>query len=599
MFSAWRLVSCLLLTVVLPWQAPAAAEESHDLEPLARGVVFSDPAAGRTPLDVETDRQLRVEIQRSYASLGSVVHARRLHVHRFGLVSVPALVEVLNTSKNVPERWNAALTVAALRDLNGPAYELKLAPAALLKVLRGEGDVHTNAMAALALGCFHAHEAVTPPQPADAKSSDYVALPGVAQRATRSAAALRNARDELARRIEDPLTFMRVAAMFSLAKMGGVEARDAFLGRTIDLSVTPALLRAYLLACAFLGVEDGSICLDALAGRIGGKAADTSQQATAALATAVALLRDERPAWVSGTDDLLRSLRGVAVTQATEQAERVFAQGVFAFVNQSEDTWHDIWRIAITTSTKGMVAAAAAQILAHCPVSSIERDMVRWVVTPPKQLDPAVQALVLLRAGAGGRPAAISALASDWLKNRAKRPAANARWDPRWYAAIGLLRALSHGRIRPQADRRRVLEALQKAVATTLDKEAAIREPLRQLLQVHGAKLVEAEESSLYLLPPAARLRVESSFVCKYGLLARDAIDACVGRVNDAALDTLGLNNIEAWKPGAATNAKKQPERYLKRYLKEFPYFSRLEFFVERGRRPPAVLPEGAQGIDR
>jgi len=52
------------------------------------------------------------------------------------------------------------------------------------------------------------------------------------------------------------------------------------------------------------------------------------------------------------------------------------------------------------------------------------------------------------------------------------------------------------------------------------------------------------------------------------------------------------------WKQGG-DNTKQQPERYLKRYLEAYPYFTRLEFLTERGRRAPAALPPGVEGLDR
>jgi hypothetical protein len=41
------------------------------------------------------------------------------------------------------------------------------------------------------------------------------------------------------------------------------------------------------------------------------------------------------------------------------------------------------------------------------------------------------------------------------------------------------------------------------------------------------------------------------------------------------------------------------PERFLKRYLDRYPYFSRLEFRERRGARPYPRLAVDAQGIDR
>ena len=58
-----------------------------------------------------------------------------------------------------------------------------------------------------------------------------------------------------------------------------------------------------------------------------------------------------------------------------------------------------------------------------------------------------------------------------------------------------------------------------------------------------------------------------------------------------------GLDNLTKNKPGEVAQ---QPERYLLRYLRAYPYFSRLEFFERRGFRDlPAYADPSELVIDR
>ena len=270
--------------------------------------------------------------------------------------------------------------------------------------------------------------------------------------------------------------------------------------------------------------------------------------------------------------------------------------GICAHVNQANAAWDAVWQEAVRATQDQQVAGAAAQVLVHCKLPEIEERMIEMLVNPSKTPQLPVLAMVMLRGGMSGHADALPKLA-DWLKSKSRRPAGTSRWDPRWYAIVGLLRALHDGRIRSKADRRAVIEALGKADGS-VDKDARIREPLAALLEVHGEKLASAEPSALYLLPRTELDRIERSFQCPYGLLAHDPVDACVDRVNRMVADIFGLRNVPAWKPGG-DNSKYQPQRYLKYYLERFPYFSRLEFLAERGRRAEPALEPGEKGIDR
>ena len=66
--------------------------------------------------------------------------------------------------------------------------------------------------------------------------------------------------------------------------------------------------------------------------------------------------------------------------------------------------------------------------------------------------------------------------------------------------------------------------------------------------------------------------------------------------MNDAVWEIFGLNALTPNKPG---EVRQQPQRYLKRYLEVYPYFSRLEFLSERGFRPLPAYEPGPLVIDR
>ena len=598
MSSARRIhLSALLLLACLGGglrSAAAAEGEERNLEPIPRSVVFADPGGQNPPLDAATDREVRGEIQRAFASLGSVVDARELLVRRYGLVTAPALRDVLQENKNVTEVWNVALTVAALRDLEGSAFELLPVLKPLVKVLGGSGDAHTNAMAALALGCFHYHQEDLPARYRGAPGRAGP-LPGVETTHRRAAEAMRDGRRMLATNLTHELFFFRIAVNFAMAKMGGEAIAEEFF-RVNAPAANPEPRRARVLASAFLGAPNPRDYQKHLLG-VEAKAAQTTEEATAALAMAVAMLQEEPADWTRDAASVLKHLRGRNVSLPEARQERVFGIGVCAHVNQANDAWDDVWNEAIRASTNKAVAGAAAQVLMHCELPSIEERMIELLMNPSKTLQDPILAMAMLRAGAAGHADALPKL-GEWLRNKSKRPAADSDWDPRWYAVVGLLRALHEGRIKSKADREQVLGHLRKAAGNTLHKEAPIRAQLVSLLEVHGDRLARAEPTALYLLPRAALDRIEASYACPYGLLERDLVDACVARVNKMVMDIFGLHNVPAWKPGG-DNTKFQPQRYLKRYLMRYPYFSRLEFRTERGRRAEPALATGDAGIDR
>jgi hypothetical protein len=591
-----RWAPCLLLlvswAVLLPVHGRAWADEApgeeRDLEPLPREVVFADPRAGN--LDLETDREIREVIQRTSASLGEVAHGRDLLVLRFGLVSLPALVDVLFENHNVTEVANTALTVGALRDVNGTCLELKRAIRPVLGVLQGRGDEAWRAMSTLALGCYHWPETIPPPDDAR-RRGDYAAVPGVPRAYLRSADELVRARRAIVQMLGADRAFPRVCANLALAKMGGRETREMFLAARHDDGAFVEPRRAGLLASAFLVVGEPKTYLAALRNQ------DRRIRSSGALAVSVALLQDEPADWTRRPATWLPALHLVnSLYHGEDGAEAWFARGMCAWVNQEDDEWRALWETAQGASTEAAVAAACAEALVHCRSPWFEKAL-REALTPKQTQKEPVLALVLLRAGERADPEAIRVL-GEWLRNRARRPSVNARWDPRWYAVTGLLRALHAGRIRAPEARQAVIASLQRAADTTLEKAPALRQRLRTILAAHAAKILAARPNAPYLLPRAEVESFESGFHDPYGVLARDPVDACVMRVNAMAFRVLGLDSIVPWKSGQ-DNSKQQQQRYLKRYVERYPYFSRLEFRADRGARPRPALPKGVKGIDR
>ncbi len=585
------LVTALLLAVCGFTPSGAAAEDERDLEPLPRVLVFPDPA--EVDRHLQTSRTIEDQVQRNFASLGTVAGARHVLVRRFGVLSMPALMALLRKDNAETQGWNAALTVAALREVHGPAIEIKPALRPLVRTLTGSAKPHDRAFAALALGCFHWPEADLPKIYAE-RAGYYDAVPGTGKKLRTASEALKQARTRLVDRCNDKQAFMRVAALLALAKMGGPDVRTLHAGRTLDAFANANPQRAAMLTDAFLGTGKLKTLLQAT------RDEDRRVRAAAALAMAVAILQERPATWTRDHDVLLKAVRfnGTSYDRVLEDgAEAVFARGVIALQRQSNDEWKKLWALATGATTKALVAESAAQTLRFCDVPWFRDAVVLWATKPPTDLKPSVLALVLLRAGELGSPDAIDGLV-EWLRIKSRRPVPNERWDPRWYAAVGLLRALQEGRIRPKKDRVRVIEALRKSVAQVLDRKCALRAALALVLEGHGKRIAEADESAVQRLPLASLRAVERSFRCPHSLLSRDVIDTCARRVNDMVHDSFGLSGIIPGKPGEPPT-KQMPERYLRRYLDAFPYFSRLEFRERRGARPYPTLRDPEQGIDR
>jgi len=594
MASVARLAPLLLLAGgALFGGSPARAAEdeqrpNRNLEPLPRAVAFGVTDEGR--FNVKAAEIIEHEIQRTFASLGEVTGGRALLVRRFGVLSVPALRTSMVRAQNVTETWNAILTVGALRDAEGAAVEIKAALKPLLRHLTDiHSEIHIRGFAALTLGCFPWPEGVVPKRYREMVDW-YNPVPGPALATDQAARTLQEARRGIVLRVSDKQMFNSVAALFALAKMGGEDARKELLANLPAVFANSAPKRALLLARAFLREADSKPFF----GPDGLKNDESRIRSSAALALAVAMLQVKPAAWTLDGGAMLKKLR-TTHPLASSDDENVFARGVCAYVNQQNEQWKKLWECAITPSTKRNCAGAASQMLIFCELPWFKEAVVKQAAKPGDSMKEPVLALSLLRAGRAGTPEARD-VTLRWLKSKSRRPASNSRWDPRWYAAIGLLRALQDGRLSGQAERVEAIETLRGAVEKTIHKSAAIHPVLERVLAEHGDRITAPKDAALYRLPRAALDEVEQSFVCPYGLLAGDPIDACVRRVNDALWEVFGLNALTPNKPG---EVRQQPQRYLKRYLEAYPYFSRLEFLPERGFRPLPAYEPGPLVIDR
>ena len=590
---ALRAAACLTLgLLLLPGDARSEeSQEARNREPVPRIVAFR--LASDSRLNVEARNQIDGVIQRTFSSLGDVSRGRDLIVRRFGVLAVPSLENILKRSTNETETWNAAMTVAALRDVEGGALELKACIGPLVTLADDRSQTpHLRGFCCLALGSFPWPEGVLPVRYQE-MTDYYIAVPGPARMFKKGVKELEAARRVLLKRAADKLAFSSTSALLAIAKTGGDELFRGLLDAK-DLTYANANpKRALLLTKAFLSWPDPRAFL----GLDGLRNDESRIRSAAALGLAISMLLEDAPGWTKGDAPILKELK-TANMHLVNDEEAVFARGVYAYKNQQDDEWRDLWTCATTPSTRRNCAAAACQMLIFCDQPWLRTEIVEWAKKPSEAFKhDALRGLVSLRAGEMGTPDALEPV-YDWLSSKSMRPASNPRWDPRWYATIGLLRSLARGRLVGQAERRMAIETLRSALRRkVIAKGAAIRPVLERVLEDHGDRIVAPKESALYHLPVQALRDVENSFRCPYGLIAADPLEACVRRVNDMVLDIYGLDNLTKNKPGEVAQ---QPERYLLRYLREYPYFSRLEFFERRGFRDlPAYTEPTDLVIDR
>src|SRR5205085_608514 len=127
--------------------APRAAAATDETEPIPPVLFFAFPDL------VETKKQIDELIDGSFADTTKAVRAREILVRRFGLWSVPSLLERVAAPTNVPQAWNSELAIASLRRTYGPSYLLWPTIRPLVKNLESQGtDPFVRAVAALAPG---------------------------------------------------------------------------------------------------------------------------------------------------------------------------------------------------------------------------------------------------------------------------------------------------------------------------------------------------------------------------------------------------------------------------------------------------------------
>ena len=571
-----------MLAAVLLLAAPLSAAEDPERQPVPPPIVFPNP----DPHDLESNREIGDEV--AIVDLARIQDARERLVRRFGLVSVPLLVQATR-SDNQPRTWNALLTLAALRDTAGPAPELLgLMPGRSNVVDAGvnamSGEMITRSFGALLLGCFPWNEGLeeSPPPP--------TTVPGPRAGLSNTIEDLVKAHRKLVTQTRDDTAIGASSALFALAKRGGADARDAVAAlKTSDFTHVETR-QAFFLAHALLACPDPKPYFDAF------DISDVQRQLTApaALAVAVSHLLDQPPAWVADTERVDRELARLAQsTQGVELAEYVFARAMAAYHRKSDaGVWQRIWDDVFRLGSKDEVAVAGAQALLFCDLDPIRQRCVDFArLQPSPEMPKPLRAFVLLRAGEHGTPDA-AAPCIEWIRSGSLKPRPDDRWDPRWYAIVGLLRAVHRGRVADPVLRVQIVEAFRRALRQRVLKPGPVRDAVAWLLDAHEDTLRDAKG----VIDAETLARVESSFDCPYGLLS-NPLDVCMRRVNAQAHLALTLGGILPSKVGD-TQIKQQGERYLLRYLDRFPYFRRLELFAARGKRPPATAHLSDTGLE-
>ncbi|MGE0191802.1 MAG: hypothetical protein AB7T63_07130 [Planctomycetota bacterium] len=581
-----RSLTLALLLALTCTVGRADAGGPRDLQPVPPALPFHDPGI----LDPQTDTDIRHEIDSSFADLNRVVPARARLVRRFGLVSAPILGEVLGSqSSSRTTWWNAALTVAALRDAYGPALELQRSVVGpLVDRLGGGHEEWTGAFCALALGAFPWNE-VTPPDLVVVEAS--LAVPaGIRRDAERL---LQVGRDRLALLARGASAPEACAALLAWGRIGGPQAREVVEAIDPDGFGPVPPRQAALLARGLVGSGDAATYLRFLSSET-----QSAVRAAAALGLAAALARDRPAELGERLGDLSAALEAVeALGQPAEAAEALFARALVARARgQEAQLAEGLWpRLLRPTDTEAAVARAAVQALLFLDVPRVWLDAkcVDCAVNPPRQLRPGVLPFLLFRAGQAGAAEGVKACA-DWLSQKSKRPIPGDQEDPRPFAAVALLRGLAQGRFDDAETREVAVKGLERAAAGILAK-GPFQEALGRLVDQYGAAL----RSPTFPLAASSTLQALEDLVDDpNGLLVGDVRDLVAMRLDEMTRSLFGLNNL----PSALgeDKTKYQGERYLLRYLEAYPYFRRLDLLEERGRRP-AVRQDDAspRGLDR
>ncbi|MFV1958209.1 MAG: hypothetical protein ACC662_02225, partial [Planctomycetota bacterium] len=212
------------------------------------------------------------------------------------------------------------------------------------------------------------------------------------------------------------------------------------------------------------------------------------------------------------------------------------------------------------------------------------------------KLDPVVVAAFLRYVGARATPEGID-LCRKFLSNPGRAPKGRPAWDVRYHAVLGLLIALASGRAEEAGIRQGIIDALDAGAARGLPP-GRVRDTLRSILANERRHVLEDPS---YVLPERRLLALADSFHDPYGLGSRDLRDVAIVRLNDMLPQVFNINSL---RPGTPGNRDKTeiPRRFLKASIDAYPYFSRLDLFSDRGRRPPPTLARSgnpAMEVDR
>lgn len=557
--------------------APAASHaDDRDLEPAPPWVFFDKP-------DPKTAEEI-AELVSQFDQLNRVKHTRGALVDRYGVLSTTRIVQVLGAegrqARNEPHTWNAALTAYALRNRYGNARELWPLVKPLTTLLDEGAEPYRRAFSALSLGAFRGPQfAPAPPARTDPT------LSRIPEDEVRKA--LSQAQAGLGRHVADFHAHVRVAAALALGKSGAPSARELLgpearlKGPSADAMVAPR--QAVLLAVGLLpGQDDESMLLEAL------RDEQRDIRRAAALAVALQILHDHRPGWTNAPARVLRALKSVDVKMHLEDgAEAVFARGVLAAEGLATPEWDALFALAQRPSTEEETARAAAQCLLFCDRPGFLERVLRSV-EEGVDLKPTVLAAFLLLLGTDATPDGIE-VCRHFLSNKGLRPKGKPEWDVRYFAVVGLLRALASGRVVDTELRARVLAALEDGLRRSLPA-GSFRDALSEVMDNERRQL---SENPHYALPEERVLAVERSFYDPHGLFARDVLDMAVVRLNDMVPVVFNVNNLKPGQPGDRDKTE-IPRRFLKACHEQYPYFTRLDLKEDRGRRPAEAMPKGS-----
>ena len=557
----------------LPAAPAQGAEGERELEPAPPWIFFPNP-------DKLTAIEISELVENSFGDINKTALARDLLVERYGLWSVQKLHFVLKKEANESRTWNAALTAYALRDRlgNAPQFWSLLDP--LVQLAGHSREPYRRAFAALALGSFHGPSFVPPPP----KHVD----PGVVRRPEREATRLiERGLHAIGQLVYDGNPHVEVAACLALGKAGSVGARTHLHAEerlapspTDHNSSSVETRMATLLAVGLLPQSnDDRIVIQCL------RHEERRIRTAAALAAALQVLAAPPPVWVESPGLLLRALAGVKIKiHQVDGAEATFLRGVLASRAGVRDEWRALFALAVTPSTEEITKYAAAQCLLFCPEPWIQDRILSHV---RRRLDPVVMAAFLLLLGESATPDAVDVL-RDFLSKSGKTPKGKSAWDVRFFAVIGLLRALGTGKITDLDRRRAIFEALQAGALRGLVK-SPFRATLRHVLDRESRGILE---SASYVVPERRVIDLERQFKDAHGLLARDLKDVAVVRLNALVPDMFNVNSLPPGDPGKRDKSE-MPRRFLATCHARYPYFSRLDLRADRGRRPWPEMPKG------